>query len=162
MKKPEDETPNQTIQVDGIEGLGDVELFDPEPVAPVRSSAAPRSVVPPPLPPGGGIPPPSARPSVAPARPSTAPAVPVAAPKERRTVLYGVLFFVMVAVAVGGGLTIGSALRGTTPPASASEPPSAAASPPGRPASDAASVAEPGVLTLPTIELDDVDASAGK
>jgi hypothetical protein len=155
MKNPHDDNPNETMQLD-IEGLAGVQLLD----EPVPSSR----VVPPPLPPGSGLPPPSAHPSGAPPRRSVAPSVPVAAPKSR-TPLYAAVFVGMVVVAVGGGLTIGSALRGDPPATSASAPPSATtavapARAPSASAASAASAAEPGVITLPTIELADIDANA--
>ncbi len=164
MTKPEDRNPNQTIQMDGIEGLADVQLIDEQASAPTPSSRA----VPPPLPPGMGMPSPSVRPS-APPRPSL-PAPSMSPPPKRRTGLYAIVFLVMVVVAVGGGLTIGAALRGTPPAGSASAAPSAVASTPA--ASSSASEpaggaeprgsagAEPRVLVLPTIELADVDAGA--
>lgn len=149
MTTPEDDNPNQTIQMD-IDGLSDVQLIDEAP--PVPSSR----VVPPPLPPGMGTPSPSMRPS-APPRASRPPSM--SQPPKRRTGLYAIVFLVMVVVAVGGGVSIGAALRGTPPAAPAA--PSASLSAPSATASAASEpAAEPRVLVLPTIELAEVDAGA--
>ncbi len=129
---------NATIQLDQLDAE-QVRLEDEPPVAS-------RRVTPPPLPP-------EVRASAAPASVSVAPRPSAPPPRSKgKTVVYGAIFVVLIAIAIVGGLKVGGlAHDAPTPSASLAAAPKATPAPT---PSASASVAKPmQTITIPTIEM---------
>jgi hypothetical protein len=146
--------PNATIQLDAIDALDLVKLEE-EAEARKESNRPPvsRRTAPPPLPPSSLAPsslapstsPPAAGTTIPPARKSTL-------PPPARSAALGVVFLVLLGVAIFGGLFAGRLLRGAPAPQA-----SATAEPPATPASPNAGAAAPSAsaspLTMPEVEI---------
>jgi DNA polymerase-3 subunit gamma/tau len=135
------DNPNATIQLSAIDAAELVQFEAAEEAA----AAAPRSrAAPPPLPPS-----------------LPSPAVPAtSAGKGGRTLVYGAVFVVLLAGAIGAGLAVGSYARARRAPAIVATAPSIEAPAPVPSAQAAAPVAAPAAsasaphaLVLPTIEV---------
>jgi hypothetical protein len=144
MKKPDDANPNATIQLDRM-NADDVQIVDDAtdeaPEAGDAAAAATGRSLPPPLPMAASMPPAAAQP------PTQAPAAPPG--KARNPLVIGVLFVVLLGVAITVGVKVGHALR--------NQPPVASASPS---APSASAVARPQTITMPTIEMMDEPTDA--